>query len=94
MGTKKIISKKMTFIHFGERLESYTVIWILIDNILNDWNKLGICGLDINIVVQRNAHTVWPRARPRPIVQRPISVNPGLNFNPVSFSVVQKLFLS
>ena len=33
MGTKKIISKKMTFIHFGERLESYIVIWILIDNI-------------------------------------------------------------
>ena len=23
----------MTFIHFGERLESYIVIWILIDNI-------------------------------------------------------------
>ena len=71
----------MTFIHFGERLESYIVIWILIDNILIDWNMLGIWGLDINIVVQRNAYTVWPRARLRPIVQRPITVNPGLNFN-------------
>ena len=90
MGTKKIISKEMTFIHFGKRLESYIVIWILIDNILIDWNMLGICGLDINIVVQRNAYTVWPRARPRPIVQRPISVNPGLNYHPGFFFFYSK----
>ena len=91
MGTKKIISKKMTFIHFGERLESYIVIWILIDNILIDWNMLGICGQDINIVVQRNADTVvWPRARLRPIVQRPISLNPGLNYNPGFFFFCSK----
>ena len=80
----------MTFIHFGERLESYIVIWILIDNILIDWNMLGICGLDTNIVVQRNAYTVWPRARLRPIVQRPISVNPGLNYNPGFFFFCSK----
>ena len=57
---------------------------------------LGICGLDINIVVQRNADTVWPRARLRPIVQRPISLNPGLNYNPgfffFSFSPSQLIF--
>ena len=51
---------------------------------------LGTCGLDINIVVQRNAYTVWPHARPRPIVQRPISVNPGLNFNPAFFFFCSK----
>ena len=46
---------------------------------------LGICGLDINIVVQRNAYTVWPRAR-----LRPISVNPGLNYNPGFFFFCSK----
>ena len=28
-----------------------------------------------------------------PVVRRPISANPGLNFNPVSFSFHQKPFL-
>ena len=51
---------------------------------------LGICGLDINIVVQRNGDTVWPRARLRPIVQRPISLNPGLNYNPGFFFFCSK----
>ena len=51
---------------------------------------LGICGLDINLVVQRNAYTVWPRTRLRPIVQRPISVNPGLNYNPSFFFFCSK----
>ena len=51
---------------------------------------LGICGLDTNIVVQSNAYTVWSRARLRPIVQRPISVNPGLNYNPGFFFFCSK----
>ena len=71
----------MTFIHFGERLESYIVIWILIDNILIDWNMLGICRLDINIVVQRNANILFGRAPDQdPLFKGRLVLTPGFFF--------------